>query len=189
MNIIFDRVALWNNRRYKQEFDLALTMQLLREEHKEWLKAKSPVNKLDALCDVIFIAMGAIWKANINLGVLHGNENQVHMVLESQIKCNELWPAYYIGTYMDVMEYDKDYSLAMSLQLIIGSAMAEMTGFGLSHKECMEALTIVCDSNDSKSLQSIKKGEKYSKEGKGPYFKSPESKLQQLLEKARGRLN
>jgi len=189
MQNVYQKVTHWNAQRYERKFDLELTINLLREEYQEWLKAKNPVDKLDGLCDIVYVAMGAIWKANINEGNLYDAEAQAIQVVQSQIDCNELWPGYYISTYLDVMEYDEDYPLAMSLQLIICTAMAEMTGLGLDHAQCVEALNIVCASNASKSIKKTASNIKANDGDKGPFFVPPEPKLKALLEVARGRLN
>ncbi len=189
MNRIFNRVAKWNAARYEQEFDLTLTLSLLREEYTEWLQAKTPVDKLDGLCDIIYVAMGAIWKAKISEEDLAISERQAATVVQNQINCNELWPAYYISTYLDVMEYDMEYPLASSLQLIITSAVTEMTGSGMTYNDCLMALNIVCDANDSKSIKKTKSNVKANDGDKGPYFIPPEAKLTQLLENVHARLN
>lgn len=187
MYTVYPRVVKWNSLRYDREFNLALTIKLLREEHLEWLQAKTPVDKLDGLCDVIYVALGAIWKAGIQEGDLMEAEMQAAHVVQNQIDCNELWPAYYIGTYLDVLEHHMDYPLANSLQLIISSALTEMAGMHLTHDECIRALHIVCDSNDTKTIYKLKSGDKGG--SKGEYFIPPEPHLAKLLEKAHARLN
>lgn len=188
MNEVIQRICAWNAARYEQQYDHALTIALLREEYKEWLMAKTPVDQLDGLCDLVYVAFGAIWKANIDLEAMRDAEQQSAQVVENQLNCNELWPAQYISTYLDVMEYDNDYPLVMSLHLIITSALTQMAGMGLSTDQCVEALLIVCDANDSKSIKKTASNVKANLD-KGPYFKAPEPRLTALLEVARGKLN
>lgn len=188
MNRVIARVVHWNKLRYAREYNHELTLRLLREEHKEWLTAKTPVDKLDGLCDLVYVAMGAIWKANINIIDAGEAEQQAAIVVGNQLECNELWPAYYIATYLDVMEYDMDYPLVMSLHCIITSALTEMTGLGLSSAQCIEAMLIVCDANDSKTITKTASDVKANTD-KGAYFVPSEARLNALLERARGKLN
>ena len=164
MNEVIQRICAWNAARYEQQYDHALTIALLREEYKEWLMAKTPVDQLDGLCDLVYVAFGAIWKANIDLEAMRDAEQQSAQVV------------------------DNDYPLVMSLHLIITSALTQMAGMGLSTDQCVEALLIVCDANDSKSIKKTASNVKANLD-KGPYFKAPEPRLTALLEVARGKLN
>lgn len=188
MNRVLQRVGAWNAARYEQEHSLPLTVSLLREEQREWLEAKEPVDKLDALCDLIYVAIGAMWKLNVQTQDMNNAQAQAVQVVQNQIECNELFPAMYNSTYIDVLEFDHDYPMAMSLQLIITSSLTEMTGMGLDSEQCVEALLIVCDANDSKTIKKTDVNTKANVD-KGPYFKAPELRLTALLEVARGKLN
>ena len=188
MNRILQRVGAWNAARYEQEHSLPLTVSLLREEQREFLEAKTPVDRLDALCDLIFVSIGALWKLNVQTEDMNAAQAQAVQVVENQLNCNELYPVMYNSTYIDVLEFDDDYPMAMSLQLIITSCLAEMTGFGLDQEQCIEALLIVCDANDSKTITKTASDVKANID-KGPYFKAPEPRLTKLLEEARGKLN
>jgi len=185
---VLQRVGAWNAARYRQEHSLSLTVSLLREEQHEFLEAKTPVDKLDALCDLVYVAIGALWKLNVQTEDMNTAQAQAVQVVQNQLKCNELFPAMYNSTYIDVLEFDHDYPMAMSLQLIITSSMTEMSGMGLDQEQCIEALLIVCDANDSKSI-SVTKSNVKANIDKGPYFKAPEPRLTALLEAARGKLN
>jgi len=188
MNTVLQRVGAWNAARYEQEHSLPLTISLLREEQREFLEAKTPVDRLDALCDLIFVSIGALWKLNVQTEDLNAAQAQAVQVVQNQLDCNELYPAMYNSTYIDVLEFDHDYPMAMSLQLIITSCLAEMTSFGLDNSQCIEALLIVCDANDSKTITKTANDVKANID-KGPYFKAPEPRLTKLLEEARGKLN
>ena len=184
---VLERIAEWNASRYDRVIDMDLTCRLLREEHKEWLTAKTPVDKLDALCDIIFVAVGAIWKGNIDIKARFSAQLQAETIVDKLIQQDELWPAYFIGTYIDVLEYDPGYPYVMSMHLCITAALAEMTGLGLDHTQCVEALNIVCDSNYTKTIVRLGAGDKGNL--KGLNFVAPEPRLAKLLEKARGKLN
>lgn len=64
MNFI-RRIIAWNKARYKQKFNHALTHALLAEEVSELLRAEHQVDVLDALVDVTYVAIGAMYKLGL----------------------------------------------------------------------------------------------------------------------------
>lgn len=183
MHRVFPRVATWNQKRYPQEYNHPLTISLLREEYKEWLEAKLGVDRLDALCDIVYVALGALWKDNVSeehnaeceerasevVGLLLANTDEPHF-------------AYFIGMHLDVLEYEENYPRALGLHLIIKAAMMEALSMGLSYEQFIEALLVVCDSNDSKSIKKTDPAVKANAGDKGPYFVAPEPRLQAILD-------
>ena len=119
-NTIIQRVVDWNSARYPQVYNHQLQVSLLTEEVQELAEAQeSPVDTLDALCDITYVAIGAMWK------------------------------------------------------------------LGLSPDQIAEALHIVCDSNDSKSLPAHKVDPAVkANKSKGDSFVPPEPALKALLERA-----
>jgi len=187
MNRVLQRVGAWNAARYEQEHSLPLTVSLLREEQTEWLEAKTPVDKLDALCDLVYVSIGALWKLNVHTTDMDSAQGQATKVVQTQINCGgEIFPAMYNSAYIDMLEYDHNYPMAMSLQLIITSSLTEMAGMGLRPEQCVEAMLIVCDANDSKTATKTAKGTKANID-KGAGFIAPEPRLQALLEASRGK--
>jgi hypothetical protein len=61
MSIVKKCVA-WNAARYNQEFNYTLSNSLLQEEIRELLSAKTEVDVLDAIGDIVFVAIGVLWK-------------------------------------------------------------------------------------------------------------------------------
>lgn len=177
---VMKRVAVWNSKRYEQEFSKELFVSLLTEEHTEWLDALKEVDKLDALCDEIFVAFGGAWKARLTMEELNSAMGHASLVLTNLIDCTELWPGYFNRTYIDVYTHNDDYPLAHLIALVVTTCMTEMRGMGLSEKQCIEALNIVCDSNDSKSIKKTAANIKANTD-KGPYFVAPEPRLQAVL--------
>ena len=175
------RVAVWNSKRYEQEFHKDLFLQLMREEHREWRKELAPVDKLDALCDMIYVAFGATWKAKVDLAELNDAMEHARNVLHNLIECTELWPGYFVPTYLDVFEDSEEYPLATTVALIVTTCMTEMRGMGLTLEQCMKCLNIVADSNDSKTIEKLAANSKGFNDGKGPYFTTPEPRLQAVL--------
>jgi hypothetical protein len=60
------RITAWNKARYEQKYDHDLSSELLQEELIEFFEAKNDVDKLDALVDMIYIAVGAMWKMGLS---------------------------------------------------------------------------------------------------------------------------
>lgn len=189
MHRIYQRVAKWNGQRYEQEYNHTLTLALLSEEFEEWLEASKEVDKLDALCDIIYVALGALWKLNASDQDNEDAEQHASEVLSAILQStNEPHPAYFIIMHLAVLEFEQDYPIVTGLHMIIKAALVEMLGMGLSYEQCIAALLIVCDSNDSKSIKKVDSAVKANAGDKGPYFVAPEPRLQELLDK-RGELN
>ena len=76
MNFI-RRICNWNWHRYNQEYNHKLTFDLLQEEVIELCDAKEDVDRLDALVDIVYIAVGAMWK----LGLSHDDIERAILVV------------------------------------------------------------------------------------------------------------
>ena len=57
--------ALWYVDRMEQEKSDCLTIELLHEELQEFVDAENDVEELDALCDLVFVCIGAMWKMGL----------------------------------------------------------------------------------------------------------------------------
>ena len=69
MQHLLSRVAGWNAARYDQVYDKNLLCDLLLEELNETIAAYHSGDKVEAfdgLCDVSYVALGGIWKANVD---------------------------------------------------------------------------------------------------------------------------
>lgn len=185
MNNIYQRVVNWNSKRYDRVYNHQLTLNLLREEHKEWLDSNTDVDHLDALCDIIYVAFGALWKLDIDQETM---DAAFESAFENVFECTDMLlqnyephPAYLIATVLDVLEYEDDYPIADGLAMIAVLAQTEVYGMGLTPEQCNQALLIVCDSNDSKSIMKVAADVKANAGNKGPYFVPPEPRLEKLL--------
>ena len=178
MNKVYKRVAAWNAARYDREFNTELTCNLLREEHQEFFDAATPADKLDALCDIVYVAMGGIWK----MGLVEDNDDTLsakaaaHLLLQT----HTFDPIMLISATIDTIQYDPDVSQSCMLALVIEFAMVQMYGMGLKHEQAVQALNIVCDANDTKSVAKVASDVKANID-KGPNFVPPEVKLAELL--------
>lgn len=178
---IYDRVSNWNAKRYDRVYNAELTYNLLNEELDEYYEAVEPVHKLDALCDIIYVALGGIWKYNAAEDEMNRDLDIGYQVANSIINSSPIKVACHIRTYIDAIMHDEDLSCLVALHAIINLALIEMQILGLSLEKCMYALSIVCDSNDSKSVQKTASDVKANKD-KGALFIAPEPRLQALLD-------
>lgn len=186
MQEIYLRVANWNSLRYEQKYDKNLTLSLLREEYKEWLEAEKPVDHLDALCDMSYVAMGGLWKLGVTEGMNMQYEDATHDII-SKIIDTGVNPAYFVSTFLDSYEYNDTDSIAgLTMHLVITCSLMQALSMGLTLEDFFDAMTIVCDSNDSKSIKKTAANVKANID-KGAYFVPPEAKLTKLLEKVYAR--
>ncbi len=61
MDLIYE-IAQWNNDRDNVFYDKKLEYRMLLEELDEYLGAKTKVDQADALADIIFVAIGSLFK-------------------------------------------------------------------------------------------------------------------------------
>lgn len=154
-NDIYKRVCDWNEKRTPRTYNHQLTIDLLNEEHNELLEAQTDVDRLDALCDIIFVASGALWKRGAD---------SLNFDIVSNVG---LW----------VKGFEDDPVDAMLIGTII-AAVVQMEKMGLSEGQALKALSIVCDANDSKEIRMMNADTKIEK---GFSFVAPEPRLEKLL--------
>lgn len=185
LNDIYARVCDWNAARYDRVYDLQLTASLLNEELQEYLDADEDVHRLDGLCDMIYVALGALWKQDLSDEVMNEDMTTAYNMALAILQTNVIMPVYYIGSFIQVMEHDVEFPESLALHVIINLAFVQMQAMGLELEECYEAMNIVCDSNDSKTIQKTAPNVKANID-KGVYFVPPEPRLTALLERCRG---
>lgn len=182
MEQVFARVANWNAARYEQEYNQALTLKLLREEHREWLEAETFVDRVHELCDVIFVAYGAMWKLKTELSsdlaqLCFREVDQLVMHLAE-------FPGVLISAALDVLEIDQSDFENGRLKLIFEAslfAQAQLLSYGLTFEQIIECMLVLCDSNDSKTIKKTASDVKANDNDKGVYYKSPIPGIQAIL--------
>lgn len=178
---IYERVAKWNSLRYERVYDKDLTLALLIEELNEAQTAATFIDHVDGLCDIIYVAYGAIWK----LGTAHKQRHEYYngtFDLIKNVPCNFVEPVEYISAYVAALTRDDADDLAI-LYSIIHLATSQMSKIGIDQATGMQCLYAVCDSNDSKSVQKTASDVKANQD-KGPCYKPPalEPLLAHLME-------
>jgi len=171
MDEIIDRPIAWNQARYEQEYHHELASDLLFEEFQEWEYASTPVDKLDALVDLYFVAIGVLWKLGLDVE-LYLTEQETGLVVAGKKSFEQ-----YLAKFME--STDSRIQSANVAQLIFTS-LATMESMGLNEYQIRQAILVVCDSNDSKV---VVKTQSYTKANldKGKAFISPEPRLQLIL--------
>jgi len=178
---VFKRVSVWNNARYEQTYNRDLAMQLLREEYAEWLAKDGLVNEVKELSDIIFVAMGVIWKLDVS-----DEDNQTWADHSGQYVANllqlsNLAPAYYVGSLLDMME-DAHLSPLNVCHVIIYLCLAQLSYIGLSDECTTDCINAVCNSNDSKAVKKTASGIKANLD-KGESYKKADTDLLIILSK------
>lgn len=179
---ILERVANWNAARYPRVYNHELAVNLLEEELTEYFEAKTSVDQLDALCDLVFVSMGILWKTAINIKLLDSTSSWANTQATALLSGSDFEPIYLVAAILARYKYDKDsYPEALAAQTIITMCMVQMLGMGLSNEESLEALLVVCDCNDSKSVEKTEPHIKANGKDKGKDFVSPEYALSIIL--------
>lgn len=182
MQDVYNRVAKWNSLRYKQEYNAELTHDLLSEEYEEWLVAPDKANDVKELADIIYVALGGLWKQDKSDELAQAN---AAIFLETMLNQCELMPGFLIGSLLDqnaVIPADDQVKL---MHLVLGAALAQMQCMGLSKANCIEVLNAVCDSNDSKSVKKTASDVKANSNDKGNFYRAAEPKIRLILERAK----
>lgn len=181
---IYDRVAMWNAARYPRELNKALLIALLREEYKEFLEAKTDVDKIDALCDLIFVAYGGIWKDKQSEELLNSLSKGALQYTDTQTESSPMSPVCSVAAWLDYYEYGPEMPATFVCFPIVYLALSQLFTEGFSMDQALQALNIVCDANDSKIVVLTDPSIKANLD-KGTGFKPPEPALIKLIQEVR----
>lgn len=170
------QAAKWNELRYEQKFDLDLTLNLVKEELQEFVDAKDLVEQVDALCDICFIAAGAMWKLNTKF------DPETFDSFFRFYMMNDMHIADALDNIRTVaVNFPGLHTHACSLHQIFAAAFDLLSYKCASIENATKTLFIIADSNDTKSTTKIPDGEKYSQDGKGSAYVPPTAALTQLI--------
>ncbi len=171
-----ERAAKWNELRYEQKFDINLTAKLVKEELQEYVDAKDLVEQVDALCDICFIAAGALWKLNAKYDPeTFSSVYNLYLLADIDIAVN------ISNIFYTAFNYPGHYIYACTLHQIMAASFDMLAYKMASQENAIEALFCVANSNDTKSAKIIPINAKYSEEGKGNEYVSPTAALTQLI--------
>lgn len=180
MQEIYNRVAKWNAARYEQEYDFKLSYTLLLEEYQEWLEAPDQANDVKELADIVYVALGALWKLDRND---EAGQEDAAVFAEAVLQQSELMPGFIIGALLDqnmVLERDQ----VKLMHNIINLATCQMQTLGLKPKDIIAVLNAVCDSNDTKTIKKTASNVKANSNDKGNFYRPAEPAIRKIMEEA-----
>ncbi len=184
INEVFHSVCEWNEKRYDRVNNAELLVSLLNEELDEYFEADSGVEKLDALCDIMYVAMGGLWKLEVP-SELHGPySEQAKSMMIDLVECCPFEPVTFIRSIIESIVTCSEVPIPYTLHMIIRLCEFQMYQFGLNYELVCEAMTAVCKSNDSKSIKKTASDSKANDGDKGAFYVSPTAGLTKVLEKA-----
>jgi hypothetical protein len=185
MEQVFTRVANWNAARYEQEYNQELTLKLLREEYREWVEAEFLPEQVQELCDVIFVAYGAMWKLGFELS--SDLAQLCFREVDQLVMCEAQYPGTLVNSTIDILEIDNgpfDNNTMKHLFKIALYAQAQLLAYGLTFEQVIECMLVLCDSNDSKKIVKTASDVKANDNDKGAYYKSPVPGITAILKEA-----
>tara|TARA_R110000824_G_C15233132_1_gene679113 strand:- start:29207 stop:29761 length:555 start_codon:yes stop_codon:yes gene_type:complete len=176
MLMVFKRVAGWNAKRYDQEYNHELTIKLLKEELSEYVEAGTPVDELDAFCDLTYLAMGGLWKMGVELDALKAVRalKAVEATLHNGVILHPM-------SILSVVLLESHLDAEAAMYKVIGVTQLMMLSMGFNQSQCEGAMHIVCDANDTKPAKKTASDVKANVD-KGSSFVAPEPRLQKLID-------
>ena len=181
---IVERVISWNEKRFKQEFNYPLECQLLLEETDELFRAFTLVQKMDAIGDITFVAIGTMWKLGIPTDVITNIFYRADLTNMSLLELNG-WGNSCKEYLIDTVDHSipaawTGITLAIDLTLITAIGTLRSTGLQSYFYDIVEA---ICDSNDTKVVKGIGASDKKANIDKGNTYKPPDERLLKIAEK------
>lgn len=179
----FNRVAKWNNARYPRELNVMLQHKLAHEEYTETVNAPNEVERLDGHIDQIYVAMGGLWKMNVdNASTLYVLETSEHVcnIITEDLSYYEIMDV--IATHVEAITCTTGPRLALLFANICNFNYLALECLGYTREEANQAAEIVCDSNDSKSIKKVTADVKANDGDKGAFFIDAKPRLQVLVD-------
>jgi hypothetical protein len=177
---ITDRVILWNKQRYEQEYNYDLAAQLLLEETSELFEAKSDIDKLDAIGDIFFVAIGVFWKLGLPNEVIqrifHDLDLTKATIEETNDLCNNIEYAI-MEEVSDVIGAYPGIKLACYSAFIC--ALGTLRGMNMQHT-IYDIVHAICDSNHTKEIKGKTPSHIKANINKGKGYKPPTEALMNI---------
>lgn len=182
---LYTRVGGWNALRYEQVFNMELLVELLTEELNETVEAKAPVDILDGRCDQAYVAIGGIWKLNLAEDDIAQAFGEASITLDSAMRTGFALQEFNTAIALNIsallspalMVTPQQTATILAMICLLNHAAVEQQ-FDVNF---FDAMHIVCDANDSKSVQKVASNIKANID-KGSSFVPPEARLQALLD-------
>lgn len=170
--------------RYDRVYNSELLVSLLTEEIDEYYDSDSPVEVLDALCDIAYVAFGGLWKTQVSVEEIKHYFNKSAEMISNIVQSGPYPPIGYARVFVDSLSSTDNVPPSFSCVSVIQTCMLQMLEMLGTPELALEALSAVCKSNDSKTIKKIESSEKgYGP--KGDYYIPPTVELTKILEKSR----
>lgn len=178
------RVINWNAARYEQEYDYKLAVKLLLEETEELYNAITIIDKLDAIGDICFVAIGVFWK----LGFTH--EQVFDMLYTHDLRKVSMleahdWQIELQGHSFDIINHYLEGSwpgFNLAVYSLFITALGALRGLGMQ-TYFYDILYAICDSNDTKEIKGKVAANVKANVNKGDSYIGPEAKLMEIYTK------
>lgn len=167
---IVEKCINWNSERYNQEFNYELCQKLLLEETSELFQTDNIVDKLDAVGDIAFVAIGVLWKAGLPVKEIEVIFYDVSVYYAQGWQAVNSFMQAVIGNYRSFLDNSKEYSaLSLALTTTFTVGYQYLLEIGME-KEFYNIVDIICRSNDTKEVKgktpahikaNINKGDSY----------------------------
>lgn len=182
MNIVRKCVA-WNQARYDQIIDLTLAARLLAEETEELCTADSIIERLDAIGDICFVAIGILWKSGLSVKLI---EDMLNLEGEKFATADALTLVNMQVTFevriADYTDTDEAYlACLLAINALFSSALF-LRSFGLQ-AEFYNVIDAICDSNNTKVVKGKTKPSVKANIDKGTDFVPPTAALERIIAK------
>lgn len=178
---ITKKVIDWNAKRYDQVFDYELATNLLLEEIEELYQAPSVVDKLDAIGDIIFVAIGVMWKLGFTEEQIYNSFYSVDLRELSNVDLYHYSRTLEIHAF-DIINHEVEgawpgFNLAMHSVFLI--AIPALKGLDLNNI-LYDVVHAICDSNNTKEVRGKTAANVKANIVKGLSYKPPTEKLLEL---------
>ena len=182
---ITERVIAWNAARYDQVFDFDLTVKLLLEETQELYAAKTDIEKLDAIGDIVFVAIGALWKLGLEPKSVFEIFYQQQIDLMSMDEAHAWTLSIQAWAFDNVEHISEKHGAWPGLTLILFStfvtALGALHGMGMQDK-FYDVVYAICNSNDTKEVKGKTDPTVKANINKGADYVGPQVELARIIE-------
>lgn len=174
MTNIVQQCIAWNAARYDRVLNLEQALNLLTEETNELFAADNIIDKLDAVGDISFVAMGVLWKAGVPESIIAeiiGIDSETNANNFSNCSTLLLYGTHSaISLDLPDLVDSSDAFIAVNAALLgLWYCVFELKRIGLQ-QEYFNIVKAICDSNDTKEIKgkvdpsvkaNIEKGSSY----------------------------
>jgi len=183
MDIVEDCIK-WNAARYECKYDRSLAVNLLLEETTELFEASKLVDKLDAIGDITFVAIGVFWKLGITEEIIKGLFERLDQISAEQ--------AFYFtleirNLYYESTKHIDDYKMAdlfagfdLACYSLFITAIGTLRGLGMQ-EHFYSICKAICDSNNTKIIRGKVEAHIKANIDKGENFIPPTKQLKHII--------